>query len=279
MFARFFLLLMLCLQFSSAAAKDEAKKLAEVPAVEPPVQTIVVTGKRLPKSTTSAGNVGDTGRSTATVSTSLANLSPSLDFNNPLRSNNSNPNSTNPVGCNPVVYSTGEKLLSESDFIAEGLYGLSQTRHYRSAPVAAGHFGPGWYSSLLRPELALSGCYLDPNDEMGGCIPTQVGVYEPDGSSTTWHLLAGGTDGWRYVGPSNVGNGRLILEYADPVNYTGVGNFVRTIGTETHRYSYWGQILSIENLSNSKLVYTHSQTWPSFPLRVTNTSGQYVEFV
>lgn len=217
------------------------------------------------------------------VSSNLANLAPSFDFKIDPRSNNSTPDPTNPVGCSPVVFATGEKLLQETDFVAGGLYGLSQTRRYRSMPSAPGQFGPGWYSSLLYPNLWTAGCYLDPADETATCIPATVMVYEPDGSSQTWHFLAGGDDGYRYFGPSRVGVGTLMLEYGQPLYQggppNGVGGFIRKKGPETRRYGYSGQLESIERLGGELLTYTNSQTWPSYPTRVTNRAGHYVEFV
>jgi YD repeat-containing protein len=285
--------------FGAHAAGNEEQRLATVPAVEPSVCSGFTRGsdgtwhgegrgklsfdQRHDKAISAAFGPNFGVVAAPPIQSSLANLAPSIDFRIDPRSNNSRPNVTNPVGCSPVVFATGEKLLRETDFVVGGLYGLSQARQYRSMPSAPGHFGPGWYSSLLYPNLWTNGCYLNPADESGTCIPTTVIVYEPDGSSETWYFLAGGDDGYRYFGPSRIGVGTLTLEYGPPLYEGGppfsVGAFIRQKGPETRRYSYWGDLAAIERLGGELLIYTGSQTWPSYPTRVTNRAGQYVEFV
>jgi RHS repeat-associated protein len=63
---------------------------------------------------------------------------------------------TNPTGHLPVVYATGEKLKSETDFVALSTNGLSVQRIYRSMHKTGVLFGPNWESGLDHPNLVFN---------------------------------------------------------------------------------------------------------------------------
>lgn len=86
---------------------------------------------------------------------------------------------------NPVILATGEKLKTERDIPAFGLYGLGLDRTYRSLDTRAKMFGPKWRSSYDHYSLIYSGCWYD-SDYPGVCIPTSVTVVQPDGSTHTY---------------------------------------------------------------------------------------------
>ena len=70
-----------------------------------------------------------------------------------------------PVTGNPVVISTGEKLLPQTDFQAGGDYGLGLHRRYRSLNASGTMFGPQWMSNFDYPRLTYDSttCYRDPS--------------------------------------------------------------------------------------------------------------------
>lgn len=103
---------------------------------------------------------------------------------------------------NPVVLSTGEKLLPQADYPAEALHGLPLTRTYRSMRTTGKMFGPHWTASLDHPRLAwtLANCARQLN---GACVPRAVTFTQPDGASFDFLLgdfwLEGGYDPQRAV--------------------------------------------------------------------------------
>lgn len=70
------------------------------------------------------------------------------------------PSTTNPETCHPVIIKTGEKNSTESDFSSRGLYGLALSRTYRSSLPAGQLFGTGWVSNLeVSVSADFSYCY------------------------------------------------------------------------------------------------------------------------
>jgi RHS repeat-associated protein len=65
----------------------------------------------------------------------------------------------NPVGLHPVVYLTGEKVKSETDFLTSTQFDLSMVRTYRSMHKWGTLFGPNWISGLDHPNLQLGNKY------------------------------------------------------------------------------------------------------------------------
>jgi hypothetical protein len=60
-------------------------------------------------------------------------------------------NQTNATDCdknsgNPVLLTTGEKLLAEADFTVAGIYGFNFVRTYRSRQSGSVLFGSKWTS-------------------------------------------------------------------------------------------------------------------------------------
>nr|WP_246448328.1 DUF6531 domain-containing protein [Roseateles oligotrophus] len=92
-----------------------------------------------------------------------------------------------PRSGNPVVLSSGEKYLSQQDFSASGLYGLSLQRTYRSVKGSGWMFGPRWLSGLeIRPlRITKTGCTIDPD---WGCIPVSATVVDIDGVERVYRL-------------------------------------------------------------------------------------------
>ena len=60
----------------------------------------------------------------------------------------------------PVIIATGEKVLPQTDFVAQGSYGFSLDRKYRSQNKTGKAFGSSWPSSLDGASVSytLTGC-------------------------------------------------------------------------------------------------------------------------
>jgi YD repeat-containing protein len=95
---------------------------------------------------------------------------------------------------NPVVITTGEKILPENDFQAGGAYGLGLRRVYRSKNATGSMFGPQWLSNIDHPRLIQDTnkyCYTN-----GNCVPKTVTHTRPDGTKFVYTLVieSGNTD-------------------------------------------------------------------------------------
>jgi Domain of unknown function (DUF6531) len=62
---------------------------------------------------------------------------------------------------NPVVLSTGEKVLPQVDAELSNIHGFSVQRNYRSRNISGIAFGPNWLSSLDGPRITWSGWQCD----------------------------------------------------------------------------------------------------------------------
>jgi RHS repeat-associated protein len=70
----------------------------------------------------------------------------------------------------PVIFATGEKALTETDFELPGPIPLQWVRRYRSGDLRLGWFGQGWNTSLS-VELRLSAAGLTYHDPTGRQVP------------------------------------------------------------------------------------------------------------
>jgi YD repeat-containing protein len=78
-----------------------------------------------------------------------------------------------PIGAHPVVYATGEKVLSQKDFVHSAVNSLSLSRTFRSASTQTNNlFGTKWQSSFDSPRLQVSQtCHNYSNYFWVGCAP------------------------------------------------------------------------------------------------------------
>lgn len=180
------------------------------------------------------------------------------------------PGDTCPAGGNPIVFSNGNKLEPEGDFGSEGAMALHLRRTYNHYWEGAGLFGKHWVSNfdykLSFGSMALNACYPRPGG--GACgIGTNTIIYawRPDGR--TIKFVKSVADGIFYE--DKPGPISKIVPQAD-------GSFILyTEENFTERYSSAGYVASVSDEHGIGWTYSYSGT---YPLRVTHTSGRYVEF-
>ena len=91
---------------------------------------------------------------------------------------------------NPVVLATGEKHKDEPDFEAQGPYGLSLTRTYRSQHAEGRLFGKHWLSSLDPPKLVRATCFIPSPGWQ--CVPQSITHVDENGSSYVYTYAGNG---------------------------------------------------------------------------------------
>ncbi len=171
---------------------------------------------------------------------------------------------------NPILPSTGNKVEPEVDFLSSGERGLWLQRTYNHYWQGVGLFGKHWVSTL---DYKLSfgttnvdACYPRPGG--GACgigSNTVIYAWRPDGRTIKFMKAA---DGIFYEDkPQAVakivqqGDGKFIL-------------YSESFDAET--YSSAGYIISV--ISEQGIGWTYTYSGGTYPLRVTHTSGRYLEF-
>ncbi|TXH67914.1 MAG: hypothetical protein E6Q88_10285 [Lysobacteraceae bacterium] len=171
---------------------------------------------------------------------------------------------------NPVVIATGNKVESETDFLANGEAPLALHREYNAYWRGVGIFGKQWVSNfdyfLTFGTTALNACFPRPGGGTCG-IGANTVIYAWRADGRTLKFIKNATDGVFYEDKTNP-IAKITIQ-AD-------GRFVlRNEQNETEVYSSAGYIAELRNESGIGWVYSYSGT---YPLRVTHTSGRYVEF-
>lgn len=105
------------------------------------------------------------------------------------------PGSAPTTSGNPVLLTTGEKLLPQTDFSGGGFYAFDFTRTYRSRLVGNGAFGPKWASLADAWRITWSGQICEPG---GPCAPKEAVLLDADGTQYKYTTPPG------YVGEYNV---------------------------------------------------------------------------
>ena len=171
---------------------------------------------------------------------------------------------------NPVVVSSGNKIENEADFSVAGEAGLQLTRSYNHYWEGVGIFGKHWLSNfdykLTFGTSAVNSCYPRPGG--GSCGiggNTIIYAHRPDARTVKFIQQA---------------DGIFYEEKASPVAKIvpqGDGSFV--LYGDDHdieRYSSAGYVWNVTSAQGISWTFAYSGT---FPVRVTHTSGRYVEFV
>jgi len=146
------------------------------------------------------------------------------------------------VTANPVIVSSGEKVLSAMDFTSEGAMPLKLERSYRSHMAAIGAFGGNWSSSIdyginFKHGVDLCNSKLSSSTTCDTSTTGLATVYlqRPSGGSLPFSL---GTDGaWHYAGD--------LTKYALTSQSGGWLLTARDGSSET--YNAGGQPVSIRN--------------------------------
>jgi RHS repeat-associated protein len=256
-------------------------------------QVIVIVGARIPTLSRAGPVINIRSTSAAQVDGSGGHADSNDDPGGDQKQENPEDDSDGCTTPRPVTIATGEKRLSESDFVSRGLYGLSHARHYRTLFSTGNMLGNNWNSSLNHPRLEFAGCYVEPPppcdgecatplraapiaiSTSGACIPTQVTVTSPSGERDTYVMSRGTGSGYRYFGSSLAAG---ILD--NQVTAGSVYSWTLT-KNQTTRYTYsgTGDLATLDTSLGHRLSFTYDHSGGQRKLtRVANRAGAAVEF-
>lgn len=178
------------------------------------------------------------------------------------------PDTCDAVAGNPVVLLNGNKIEREVDFLSKGEAGLHLQRVYNHYWSGTGIFGKHWISNFdFKLNFGGSDCYPRPG---GGICDigsnTYLAALRPDGSSNGYRLNS--ADGVFYETKTS-GVSKIIRQANGDFVLYGEGDQVET-------YSSAGYIKSVSNAEGVGWTFTYANA--TYPVRVTHTSGRYVEF-
>jgi YD repeat-containing protein len=170
-------------------------RAASAQEVQPPMQTVVVTGKRpqLDVGITPYGVLSVGAPATATVTRSL-----------PMADQNSDTTScrVSPQTPHPVVIATGEKYVVQNDFAHYAYHDLSLSRKYRSQQTSGRLFGKRWNSSLDYPKLEIATTY---HNFGYASMADWIKVRLPDGTVRSYAV-----GGYGYYMPAGIPDGYSV---------------------------------------------------------------------
>jgi YD repeat-containing protein len=169
---------------------------------------------------------------------------------------------------NPVVLANGNKIEREVDFLSKGEAGLHLQRVYNHYWAGIGLFGKHWISNFdFKLRFGGSECYPRPGG--GTCAigsNTYIAALRPDGSTNGYQRNS--SDGVFYETKAS-GISKIVRQANGDFVLYGEGDQVET-------YSFAGYIKSVNNAQGVGWTFTYANT--TYPIRVTHTSGRYVEF-
>ncbi|RMH87544.1 RHS repeat protein, partial [Lysobacter pythonis] len=171
---------------------------------------------------------------------------------------------------NPIIMSTGNKIEPEFDFISSGEMPLSLSRTYNHYWDGIGLFGKHWLSNhdyrLTFGTDKVGACYPRPGG--GSCTlgsNSVIYAWRPDGRKIKFVKAADGVFYEDKAAPIarivQAADGALMLHGEDDARES---------------YSPYGYVFSVRNRAGIGWTYSYSG---STPVRVTHTSGRYIEFV
>jgi YD repeat-containing protein len=172
---------------------------------------------------------------------------------------------------NPVIASTGNKIETETDFTGGGEAALFLQREYNKYWNGVGLFGEHWISSfdyrLTFGTADPNACYPRPGG--GACgIGTNTVVYAHRPDARTIRFVKNATDGIFYEDKANPV--ARIVKQAD-------GSFVHYAeNNDVEAYSSAGYVSQVKSETGVGWTFGYSGT---YPIRVTHTSGRYVDLV
>lgn len=249
--------------------------LAEDPP-EPEIDRIIVVGSRLQSIGMATWNsifaFDGRGRAFEPSRGSIENGDENAkDKDKDCKSNDGLGGNGNGTSGNPVVLSTGNKVEAETDFASTGEAGLFLTRTYNRAWAGIGIFGKHWQSNfdykLTFGTSIVNACY--PRPAGGTCgigTNTLIWAHRPDGRRIKFHKNA--VDGIFYE--EKASSVAKIVKQPD-------NSFV--LYEENGRieiYSSAGYISEVKSETGIGWTFLYSGT---YPIKVTHTSGRYVDFV
>ena len=172
----------------------------------------------------------------------------------------------------PIVYSTGNLIVPETDFASKGDMGLFLTRTFNNYWSGVGVFGAKWQSNF---DYKLS---FTTSASTDSCYPKPGGVcaIAPTGTIPLWAHLP---DGRRIKYLYNAAQNAWLESKPSPISKivrNGDGTYTLTnehAGVE--RYSAKGYVLSIAN--QQAVGWTFNYDASNYLQRVTHTSGRFVQ--
>jgi YD repeat-containing protein len=182
----------------------------------------------------------------------------------PASENNSEEDECASTSGNPVLLSTGEKFVDETDFASSGYYGLDLTRTYRSQQPGSVLFGNKWRSSADAMTVSWSGQVCEPG---GPCAPKEAVLTDTDGTRYKYTLPPG------YVGEYTVRNSSRMgtLYY----NFLNAGWELRR-DDRIYAFSANGRLANQRNMAH-RVLYTY--TWTGSTMTsITNAAGARITF-
>ncbi len=179
-------------------------------------------------------------------------------------------NKETPCG-NPIIASTGNKIEPETDFVGAGEAALFLHREYNKYWDGVGLFGKQWISNfdykLSFGTAEINACYPRPGG--GACgigVNTVIYAHRPD--ARTIKFVKNATDGIFYEDKPNP-----VAKIVQQVD----GSFVLYgEDNDVEKYSSAGYVAEVKSETGVGWTYAYSG---SYPVRVTHTSGRYVDFV
>jgi RHS repeat-associated protein len=179
-------------------------------------------------------------------------------------------NKDQPCG-NPIIASTGNKIEPETDFEGTGEAALHLRREYNKYWDGVGLFGKHWISNfdykLTFGTTEVNTCYPRPGGGTCG-IGSNTLIYAHRPDARTIKFIRNATTGIFYEDkPNPVAK---IVPQAD-------GSFVlHGEDNDVEKYSSAGYIAEVRSETGVGWTFGYSGT---YPIRVTHTSGRYVDFV
>lgn len=168
---------------------------------------------------------------------------------------------------NPVLVMTGEKWKEESDFQAQGLYGISLTRLYRSKNPSGKLFGQNWLSNLDFPSLTFSSPF---KNSYGVSVYRQITFKQPDG--TKYIFRYNGDDSYSSAYYDVLANAALGQIYWQ----SGFGYTLYT-PDKTYEYNLDGSIKSVSDNATGEVLTIGYFSPSGGTTRISNNAGLWVD--
>jgi RHS repeat-associated protein len=174
---------------------------------------------------------------------------------------------------NPIIYSTGNKIEPETDFVSQGDMGLALDRTYNNYWDGIGIFGKNWlsdfdYKLAFNTDATTGTCYPKP-----GATCTSP----PTNITTFWAMRP---DGLQIEYDYNATQGVWWEKKASPISRivrNTDGSY--TLYGEDHNvehYSASGYVLSVTTEQGVGWTFTYDAN--NYLQRVSHTSGRYMQF-